>query len=52
MNSAELCTTAPFPTSRGERLTRDPHFAGSWRPLSTDPAVIVPVHGSPARRTR
>jgi hypothetical protein len=62
MNSDQFHTTessfpGPFPTgsfsaSRGERLTHDPYFAGSWRPLSTDPAVIVPVLGSPVRRKR
>ncbi|RAS63634.1 hypothetical protein C8D87_10635 [Lentzea atacamensis] len=52
MNSEQLCTTAALAASRGERLTRDPHFAGGWRPLSTDPAIVVPVLGSPARRTR
>ena len=52
MNSEQLCTTAAYAVSRDHRLTRNPNFAGGWRPLSTDPAITVPVLVPPARRTR
>ncbi|MFS8096931.1 hypothetical protein LFM09_07295 [Lentzea alba] len=43
MNSELLCTTAALVATRGHGLMRNPYFAGSWRPLSTDPAIAVPV---------
>ncbi|WP_157529700.1 hypothetical protein [Nocardia sp. NRRL S-836] len=53
MNSEQLCTTTTaLTTSRGHRLTRNPDFAGGWRPLSTDPAIRVPVLVPRTGRTR
>ncbi|WP_434444065.1 hypothetical protein [Lentzea sp. E54] len=52
MNSEQLCTTAALAVSRGHRLTRNPNFAGGWRPLSTDPAIAVPPLVPRVRRTR
>ncbi len=48
MISDLLCTTAASTVQHGLRLPLKPdamsdrHFAGSWRPLSTDPAIDVP----------
>lgn len=60
MISDLLCTTtaAPAPAVlHGLKLPLKPdamsagHFNGSWRPLSTDPAVQVPSLVAPAKRT-
>lgn len=59
MISDLLCTTAaPAPAVlHGLKLPLKSdamsagHFNGSWRPLSTDPAVQVPSLVAPAKRT-
>lgn len=56
MISDLLCTTAASTVHHGLRLPLKPdamsdrHFAGSWRPLSTDPAIDVPALVIPAKR--
>jgi hypothetical protein len=53
MISDLLCTTAAhglkLPLKSDEMSAR--HFNGSWRPLSTDPAIQVPSLVVPAKRS-
>lgn len=56
MISDLLCTNATPVPQHGLRLPLKPdamsgrYFAGSWRPLSTDPAIELPALVAPARR--
>ncbi len=56
MISDPLCTTDTLLVQHGLRLPLKPdamsdrHFAGSWRPLSTDPVIDVPALVAPAKR--
>jgi hypothetical protein len=58
MISDLLFTTAAQTVQHGLRLPlksdamSDQIFAGSWRPLSTDPAIEVPSLVAPAKRSR
>jgi hypothetical protein len=58
MISDLLCTTTAPTVLHGLRLPLKPHvmsaehFNGSWRPLSTDPAIEVPALVTRAMRSR